>query len=263
MNGQTRHTQKTERRGVRYDLIHYLPDNWRNSVAEWKDSVSKCLYWLRSVASGIWLSWQPQPQSSSYKEHKIYLDAEKYRKDVFTPNPTRDYKWAIEYAKESYQRLEKTFQYLDEKADAIIKYLGGGTAVVTLAALTTVNRYSAWLPILLLPSLVCALRAIALALSVRQPTNHPSLPRVTTAIDYVHAYHEAEETMLGFWHECCEGLDLVNGEKAKRVDAAGLYYYRALFCLLIPLIVWPIWNVVAPPKTTPTRVEIINDDRPR
>ncbi len=199
-------------------------------------------------------------QAIDYQNHPSYMDAETFKQN-FEPKDGCDYKWAIEYAKESYQRLDQTFRYLDEKADAIIKYLGGGTAVVTVAALATVNHYSAWLPILLLPSLGCALAAIALANSARRPRTHPSPPPVTEAVNYAEAYSDkAEATFLGLWHQCCEGLDVVNAIKAKRVDCAGRCYWWALFCLLLPALVWPIWNVTSPPPKVPIRVEIIKGE---
>jgi hypothetical protein len=77
----------------------------------------------------------------------------------------------------------------------------------------------------------------------------------------VEAYSDkAEATFLGLWHQCCEGLDIVNAVKAKRVDCAARCYWWALFCLLIPALVWPIWNVASPPPKVPIRVEIIKGE---
>ena len=211
----------TQRRDSTEALVQAL----RKNAEEWKQ-------WIQENVPRSWRNWCSH--ANDYHNHPSYLDAEEFKK-AFEPKDGCDYKWAIEYAKESYQRLDHTFRYLDEKADAIIKYLGGGTAVVTVAALATVNHYSAWLPILLLPSLVFALAAIALANSARRPRYHPGPPPVTDAINYAEAYSDkAEATFLGLWHQCCEGLDLVNTVKAKRVDRAGCCYWWALFCLLIP-----------------------------
>src|SRR5690606_4594021 len=128
-----------------------------------------------------------------------------------------------------------------EKADAIIKYLGGGTAAVTLGTLAAVGPNNAWIPLLLLPSLVFALWSIYLALRVRQPTDVPSPPHVTTAIKYANAYgSQAEATFIALWHLCCEGIAFVNGRKARKLKIYGYLYFAAVACLLIPIVVWPI-----------------------
>lgn len=233
----------------------------RDSTEALFQAVSKkAQEWRQWIQESVPRVWQRgRDHTVDYQNHPSYLDAERF-KQKFEPKDGCDYTWALDYAKESYQRLDQTFRYLDEKADAIIKYLGGGTAVVTVAALATVNHYSAWLPILLLPSLVFALAAIALANAARRPRTHPSPPPITEVINYAEAYNDkAEATFLGLWHLCCEGLDLVNALKAKRVDCAGRCYCWALFCLLIPALVWPIVNVASPPPKVPIQVEIIKN----
>jgi hypothetical protein len=220
----------------------------RKNAEEWRQ-------WIRENVPRVWQRWCGR--SIDYQNHPTFLDAEKFSQN-FEPKDGCDYKWAIEYAKESYQQLDHAFRYLDEKADAIIKYLGGGTAVITVAALATVNRYNAWLPILLLPSFGCALAAIALANAARRPRTHPGPPPITEAINYAEAYSDkAEATFLGLWHQCCEGLHIANTAKAGLVGCASRCYWWALFCLLLPALVWPIWNVVSPPPKVPIQVEII------
>ena len=238
----------------RRDSAEVLIEALSKKSQEWRQ-------WIQANVPRVWHRWRDC--TTDYHNHPPYLDAENF-KQSFEPKDGCDYKWAIEYAKERYQRLDQTFRYLDEKADAVIKYLGGGTAVVTVAALATVNHYSAWLPILLLPSLGCALAAIAFANSARRPRLHPSPPPVTDAIDFAEAYsNKAEATFLGLWHVCCEGLDFVNTHKARQVDRASRCYWWALFCLLIPALVWPIWNVVSPSPKVPIQVEVIkNVDKP-
>ena len=71
-------------------------------------------------------------------EHDAYKEAVRF-KEKWEPEDEVVYDWTVEYAKDCYTRMETTFRYMDEKADSLIKYLGGGTAAVTLGTLATVN----------------------------------------------------------------------------------------------------------------------------
>jgi hypothetical protein len=207
-----------------------------------------------------WLSRKVEKRDSPvYLSEAEYQSAVDFRK-TFQPKTDRDYAWVIEFAKDSYKELDETFTYLDEKADSIIKYMGGGTAVIAIGSLITINQIRPWFLFFLLPSFGYALRSIYLAVQARRPTTRPNPTKVTTAIEFAEAYEkEAEPTFLGVWHECCEGLAIVNKEKSKKVDRAHRDYYRALFCLLLPLIGWPLWTMLSPQASKPTKVEIVNE----
>src|SRR5207249_4332507 len=96
------------------------------------------------------------------EDYKAALDF--YRK--FQQQEGVDYSGVLAYARDLYDRHDKTDKLLDEKADSIIKYLGGGSALVTFGALLSIksdNTNSCILGlvvlVLLIPSLVQAVRA--------------------------------------------------------------------------------------------------------
>src|SRR5579871_1263778 len=78
----------------------------------------------------------PEPESQEYK-----AALEEYR--GFQPQEGVDYAALIDYAKEQFERYEKTDRSLDEKANSIITYLGGGSAVITVGALLSVKTDTA------------------------------------------------------------------------------------------------------------------------
>src|SRR5215208_5555830 len=57
--------------------------------------------------------------------------------------PDADYGWAWEYARDAYDRKMAVRDSLDDKASDIIKYLGGGAGLFTLAALLNVKPENA------------------------------------------------------------------------------------------------------------------------
>jgi hypothetical protein len=154
------------------------------------------------------------------------------------------------YAKDKYEHLSRASDRLEEKADSIIKYLGGGTAIVALAAFAGITKTTAPIIGLLVPSIGCALAAVWHAVQARQPTKIPVPPRVDEAMSYVHAYKaQSEATFLAQWHEACVKLDTVVTYKAGHVSAANKFYFWTLAWLIIAMLVWGGWKLCCSAST--------------
>ena len=87
---------------------------------------------------------------------------------------------------------------------------------------------------------------------------HLCPPAINDAIKYEEAYQRAEESFLGQWHQCCEGLDLAVRTKASLVKRASQFYFWAVACLLVPVILGPIVKQYQLTSSMPMKVEIIN-----
>jgi hypothetical protein len=209
---------------------------------------------ITRLCQRLWLVWDRTPLSG---DEQARLEEATALKNRFPPaGSTRDYAWVYDLAKDQYEKLVKIFDGLDGKADAIVKYLGAGTAVVTTVAVFSVSRAtsSAVLMLLLLPAFAFAIWSVALAMRARMPTRMP-LPSIPTAIDYADAFGpRAKEAFAGMWHEATEILRVEIERKDRAVAGASKWYCRALVLLLLPLVSWPLWRVLEP--TPPTRVEI-------
>ena len=225
---------------------------------------------LKAAGSALWRAWTCEQSDTDFQKDADYQKQLEFAR-TFKPrqegadDTIGNYEWVVELAKEKYADLHKSFDGMDEKADAIIKYLGGGTAIIALGALASVNRSNAWLVFLLVPSIVFALRAIFLATVARTPTEAPLPPTLRTAIEYAESYgSEVETRFLAALHATCEGLKKVVAWKSQRVTKAAKCYYRALLLLLLPLVAWPIWwlafGALNPPKiemvAQPTKIEV-------
>ena len=147
-----------------------------------------------------------------------------------------DYGWVFAYATDSFERSLGIFHKLDDKANNIIKYLGGGTGLFTLAALANTNEKNAAIIGLVFFPFAASLVSIFFACLARQP-NATRLPAtVKTAIRYVETQGKlAEATFLGQWHEACTAMDLTIAVKAERVKYATWAFFAAILLLAIPL----------------------------
>jgi hypothetical protein len=177
--------------------------------------------------------------STEYKEALEYWNKFKQQEQV-------DYTVALAYARELFERYEKLDKSLDEKADSIVKYLGGGSALVTLGGLFAIKT-DVWSNCLLglvalacmIPSLVVALRAVSAAIRVRQPRASATMLPVKFAVDMAEFHKQKDNTELNLWlmlHPICEAYHFRTFRKSFLVKRAHSCYRWAIGLLLLPVI---------------------------
>jgi hypothetical protein len=199
----------------------------------------------------------------NYREHDDYKKSLEFKK-TFEPEGGEeyDYKWIHQYACDSYERLQKQFDSLDNKADATIKYLGGATALVSVGSLFTVTPESyVLLDLLTLPAAFAVLSIIT-AMMARGPMEVPTPPPIETATRYV-AYFagRSESVFLGLWHACCEGLAVKIEEKARFVKISGRFLIATLVLMFLLLPTWPlIRGRITPSPAKPTLIQLVQPE---
>lgn len=156
-----------------------------------------------------------------------------------------DYSAAIVYAQELRDRYDKNDDTLDEKADSIIKYLGGGSALVTFGALLSIRPESHLSCILTLvatacmtPTLLLAIRSVSFAIKVRAPRDLAGLPPISYAVKMAEHYKVEDHVKINLWlifHPLCEAAHHRNLLKATLLRKAHNYYRLAMTFLLLPV----------------------------
>jgi len=97
-----------------------------------------------------------------------YQEAHK-SKETFSPKEDVDYDWVHEYALLIYDRFDQAEKALDAKAESIIKFLGGGSGLLTLGAIVNLRDLGLPVAMALGVSLLLALVAIGVAAGVGLP----------------------------------------------------------------------------------------------
>jgi hypothetical protein len=163
------------------------------------------------------------------------------------PKEGVEYGWVGDYAKDLWAHRLAVKAVLDEKAEAIIRYLGGGTGLFALGVLAKVDSSNVYLAACSIPAVVCALAAIGVAIWSRKPTAYPNLPTVQVAkeeyADVFKVPSPAVGEFLGQWNLACESARLVSLDKARWVERAYYLAYASMLFLLLPLFV----AVIRPP----------------
>lgn len=255
-----------------------------------EEFVKKAQEHYAKIAALIRSVWDDS-QIINFEDSTEYKEAMQYYKK-FTMKDGVDYTAAIAYAREIADRYEKTDKLLDEKADAIVKYLGGGTALVTFGALLSIktdNWKSGTLAVVaflsILPFLICTIWAVGAAIRARRPNAALTLPDIKFAVgmaeyhtkprisfdeqgimfvncDAIRTDGKALETNL--WlilFPICEAAYYRNIVKAKWVNDAFVYYHKSLKWLILPAVGVPVAVVAMmaipdppPPSSPPSGV---------
>jgi hypothetical protein len=169
-----------------------------------------------------------------------HQDALRFMQD-FEAKDGVDYEWVSDYANGLWDHRVKIYSTLDDKADAIIRYLGGGTGLFALGVLAKVEPANAYLVYWSMPAVLSALVSLFFAARVKIPSFAPSAPTVKQAIvefaDADATPKKAKAEFLGHLHLACEDMKLVCNRKAAWLEWATRLYIAALFLLAMPLAV--------------------------
>jgi hypothetical protein len=153
-------------------------------------------------------------------------------KDETLPDPSVEYLWVWEYARDSVDRALKIFERLDDKANEILKYLGGGAGLLTAAALLGIKDDHAWIYLFFAPSLGTSLVAILFAIMASKPNDvrlPPPINEVYALASNAEPYGKA--IMIGPLHETHEAIMIAVELKARRVNCATWWFFATLMTL--------------------------------
>lgn len=158
----------------------------------------------------------------------------------FGPREKVVYDWVVDYAQDRYAEHDRAFSDLDGKAASIIGYLGGGTSLLTLGALTAAatGQVHPWVVVAAVPALLLALAALVFASLARQANWAYAMPTVAVAVDYAHYFDtagDARAATLGQWHFTTTLMRKAVGRKATRVNVATWLFVGSVVALLLPL----------------------------
>src|SRR5271157_3479339 len=179
-------------------------------LSELKAGLGELLASLRTTRKLILAS--PEDLEAQFKDDPQYTEAESFKEEIELKDGV-DYEWVWEHAKDTFDRSESTYKELDDKANDIIKYLGGGTGLFTLAVLANIRHENACVILAAIPTFLLALISVTVALRARQPNPATRPPDIRSAFKFAEHYEKsgkARAYFLGQWHLTCKGLDLAN-----------------------------------------------------
>jgi hypothetical protein len=196
----------------------------------------------RAIRS-LWKIVQPTPIESRPE----YQEAETFKRTIEPTQASESYEWVWDYSKDVYDRISKMNSVLDDKANDIVKYLGGGTGIFTVGLLSNMDNSNVSVFVWALPSYFFALFSIWLAILARKPNTAYSPPSVKSAFEYADDsdMEKPKASFIGQWHLACVGMRQSVAIKSIRVEAATWMFFCAIGLLILPVMfaVWKHWTV--------------------
>jgi hypothetical protein len=176
---------------------------------------------------------------------RAYVEAdERYqeaceRARKFTPKEEVDYQWAAAYALRAYEWYSHAVDQLDQKADNLIGYLGGGVGLLSLATAVLSLDRSRVLGLLLAPSIFLALWAVRLAAKARAPALLPFPPLPEDAIEYAEFFKTeqgASGPFAALIHSATVACLVALDAKGDRIRSATRRFTWAVSLLVLPVL---------------------------
>ena len=199
----------------------------------------------------VWSAVFPSPCAITEDERKSHNDL---GKKLMQCGEIKNIKLLNDYGKQEYDRLYDVFNKLDEKANEIIKYLGGGTALASLASIVSIKPEQTALIYWLMPAFFMSIVSIGYAFWARRPIKNYPMP--SSAYDnaniVIHFKDDAEKAipfLVSMWSLCTIKAHHINECKGRLVANSYLCYLIAVAFLGLPLVAMA-WGLYQPKVTT-------------
>lgn len=169
---------------------------------------------------------------------KSYIEALSFARN-YKPKPETDYGWVMDYADSEYKRLEDTLNFLDSKADSLIRYMGAGSGIIALVFTYVLSVNTWWSAVQVLPTLIMFFISMAYAGRARAPEKMPTPLHTAGAIKYAHAYPAsvARASFAAMTGTAAIGLNIAITEKARLVRWAFRWFIYGVFWLVLIAII--------------------------
>jgi hypothetical protein len=201
---------------------------------------------LRKVWDNVftWLS-----KLFNLEKFEDYRNTPEYKKELelykkFDAIPGVEYSPLIAYAKALLERCDALEDSLEQKADSIIKYLGGGTTLVALSAFLSIKPDNARVCLIasiallaFIPALAFAVQALRYAIASLRPQNAATLQGLEHTKKIADFYRTEKEVEFQLWlllYPMCVANLYRNKVKADYVKSAHDNYLRAIIGLILP-----------------------------
>jgi hypothetical protein len=168
------------------------------------------------------------------RQDKEFNDLKEFRKN-FDYSDLKDVSWVLSHSKERFKMMKDYVEYLDGKADALIRYLGLGTGVLGLFLKFSFAPSSKLSQGAILIGGVFWIASLLHALSIRQPVIMPYPPSTEFVFKCIKKEdHLRAQVKVAFEYELSAiGQKIVGGIKAKRMRFAYLWLVISLAMFLI------------------------------
>ena len=186
-------------------------------------------------------------------------EPDKFRVE-FEPDPAVDYGWVLKHAERVADHDFAVYRRLDDKAAAVLGYVGGGAGIFTLGSLAAVasDKVDAVVAAFALPSVIAAALSVGFAARGRWSVDTPGPTSIGGAIKYAHYFGgRAEAAFLGQWNQASADMKPVLAGKARWVNLATAAFAAAIVLLTLPLVAGIVVRTRATPSPKPLEVRLV------
>ena len=190
------------------------------------------------------------------------------RPGEYWPDGTEGYKWVLEYAHRQYAESIADYRRVDDKAAAMLNYLGAGTGLVTLGSVSSavLDKASVWVLLACLPSVAMGLVSMLVAALARHTAilSGPPLPTDAAIFaEHCESMEVGELDLIARLSVSIEANRRTTARKAGLVDQSLRIFAVGVACLLLPLGVVIVEKACAEWKGKPAEpVRVVIDKAP-
>lgn len=143
----------------------------------------------------------------------------------------------LEQSRINFKHAKDSVEYIEKKADELLKYLGLGIGFVGILLNYSVGCLNNFSDFIVLIGFICWVFSIILALSIRKPSNYPYPSSFKESLLFMAKYGEESQAFRAWMASQNElamyGHIIIGNKKATKLNVAYLFLIFALFLFFL------------------------------
>lgn len=170
------------------------------------------------------------------KKRETYEEIDEFIENIDFPN-VKNADILLEHARKNFEVAKDSVEYIEKKADDLIKYLGLGTGLVGILLNYSFTSFDLANKFIILAGYVFWIFSIILSLTIRRPSSYPYPVPLDKAFYFMQKFSSEPQALKAWislaYEKTMKGYIVIIEKKAKRLDIAYILLVAALWLFFV------------------------------
>ena len=168
-----------------------------------------------------------------------YKNAIKFRKE-FDYSKAKESDWLLKHGQEKFYLMKEYVEYLDNKADSMLRYLGFGTGIFGFLVWFSCQNFNIWIQLLMGLGAFLWMISMLFSLSIKNSFGMPYPPTVSYVLNQMKKFDNIDEIKIKIalqYDETALAQKIIGLNKAIKLKKSYVFMVSALIVFLFSFLI--------------------------